>query len=477
MTDSQDVQGLDQRRQPIRRLHWSSSLFFAAIVGIFSATAAYLLIPAKYVSSSVLFIDASPQPVVDKARYETEDFDTIKRTQMFKATSPVVLETALNEPIENPKLAESNFKTVGDLSLLKTHNWPVDWMESKITTFAPEKEFFEIRMTHHTEPLEMAEIVNAVTRVYLRDFANDYRVEQMGRIEQLKKLAVDLESQRKHQREQIERWKQALGARARGDVLLSELANREIAERLYQKYIEQSIKLFELENQLQISEKSPADGRSMLHVEGVEELVKTIVVEQLHIEDLNSEKESLKAKIQKLEEQSQNGDDSSLQAAKIELQQLEQKLTIAQEKVEPVLLAAYRNLIEFSYNQDRVAIQEQIGLTIANIGELRSHLNTHSPPVKLLKKLGFDGYVKSNELKDAEKVLEKTETRLEKVRDQIELAEIEARAPDRIKLHHKAEVPRITNYTFLYLRSAIIGFAVSLLTFLILLLFRRKLVW
>lgn len=228
------------------RRRWGLAFFLSLIFGCSAAAAVFLLFPPHFVAESVIYIKATPTEILAAER-DPQDFETYKKTQMFRSIGRMVLMTALKESVENQELKKEGYLTVGELPLIKSKPFPEDWMESKLSVEDRNKEFFSIVMTHNDHPHQMAEIVNAVTRVYMRDVANEDTKLKRDQIKLLDEAFVRLNKQIQLTENNITKYKKRLGGNRADSITALELANLELIQQLTEERNRLWINIMKLE--------------------------------------------------------------------------------------------------------------------------------------------------------------------------------------------------------------------------------------
>ncbi|QDU42606.1 hypothetical protein Mal52_10730 [Symmachiella dynata] len=455
---------------PRRRRRWG----WALVMGLVCATAAiavvYILSPPHYVTSSVIYIDATPDVVMNAGVRENEDFETYKRTQMFRALTRVVLDTALNEPVRNTELKRYGFKAIADLPLLKAQVYPIDWLETKLSTVGKQEEFFAIQMGHSEKPEELAEIVNAITQVYYRDIVNESKLNDKKRITQLMELSDQYEQESKLKRDQIKKLKRRLGVNEDEPQTLLAVAEQELTHELQSRWFEQYLERNTLKLQAQQFQKSSLDDDAIKTNPETKELIRTMIKEELKIAAQEVAADRMRADIKLLEETLDDNEHSKLVQLRADLAKQETKIAELNAQLKPTLEATLRDY--------QVAVREQHQATqAARVEVLDESLAALEEELDRRKIRSKSSSVDSFELEKLQAEAERLEKRLMEIDDRIETLRIELNAPDRISIVQLAEKPESKDYTAVCTKSAIVGGGAFVLAFaLTLLIAPRKLV-
>ena len=139
------------RHRRLRR--WPTAIAMGLLFGGAAALAVYYLAPPDFVATSVVYIEASREPLLDADVLPAEDFETYKKTEMYRAVQRPTLEMALREPVRDKQLKGYGYDAVGDLPLMKAQAYPVDWLGEKMDAVSLSEEFFEIEIAHSDSPM------------------------------------------------------------------------------------------------------------------------------------------------------------------------------------------------------------------------------------------------------------------------------------------------------------------------------------
>ncbi|WP_339910877.1 hypothetical protein [Symmachiella dynata] len=455
---------------PQRRRRWGWALVMGLVCATAAIAAVYILAPPNYMASSVIYIDASPNALMNAGVHENEDFETYKRTHMFRALSRVVLDTALNEPVRNPDLKSEGFKTIGDLSLIKAQAFPIDWLEAKLSVVGKHEEFFEIQMENSEKPEELTEIVNAITQVYYRDIANESKLNDKKRITQLIELSDQYEQETKLKRDQIKKLKRRLGVNDDEPLTLMAAAELELVHALQSKWIEQNLELHNLRLQAQQPQQSSLGGDAIKTNPETKELVRSIIKEELKITAQKVTADRMRADIKLLEETLGDNEHPKLVQLRADLAKQETKIAELNAQVKPTLEATLRDYQFAVHEQHRTSQAARVEALKESLAALEQELDRRKIRSRPLSADSF-------EVKQLQLEAERLEKRLNEIDDRTEVLQIEISAPDRISIAQLAEKPESKDYTAVCTKSAIVGGGAFVLAFaLTLLIAPRKLV-
>lgn len=414
------------------------------VFGCSAATAVYVLVPPNYVASSVIYIDATPNAVMNADVREDEDFETFKRTQMFRALSRVVLDTALNEPVRDKELKSNGIKTIGDLSLLKAQAYPIDWLEAKLSTVGRQEEFFQIQMEYSEKPEELAEIVNAITQVYIRDIADESKLNDKRRISKLIELSDDFKQQTKERRDQIKKLSRRLGVTDREPQTLLAVAEQELIGVLQSRWMEHYLELNTLKLQMQQSQKSTLDGDAIKTNPETRELIRSMIKEELKIAAQKVAADRMRADIKLLEETLDDNEHPKLIQIREDLAKQELKIAELNAQVKPTLEATLRDYQVAVREQHRASQAARVEALSESLAAMEQELERHKIRSTTLS-------VDSLELEQLQSEAERLEKHWQEMEDRIDSLKIELHGSDRIQLQQLAEVPRLNSRSTLNL--------------------------
>ncbi|QDT46413.1 polysaccharide biosynthesis tyrosine autokinase [Symmachiella dynata] len=429
--------------------------FLAVTVGLFcggsAAAAVYLLVPPNYVASSIVYIDATPGTVLQDSSSFSSDFDTFKRTQMFRALQRVVLDTALSEPVRNGELKQYGFKTIGDLPLIKAQAFPIDWLEARLSASGRQEEFFAIKMEYSEKPEELAEIVNAITQVYYRDIANESKLLDKKRIAMLIELSDDYEQETKKKLDEIAKLGRRLGITSEEELSLDIAADNAFSRELQQQYFDLTIMRYNLKLETRITEKIGDTVEENPDIQA--EMIETLIDRDPKMADLLVKADAIEANIRRYEETLKDTENNSvLKSARREQETTQEAIAKYREELRPIIEQKIRESGN-AQNPDDLPAEERIARMDVILEQLKEELDNR----KIQKtQIVTDSF----ELQQLQKEAAKLEARTDEINNKIDVLKIELGAPDRIKVAQWAEVPRIKDWESLYKKSAMAGLGV-----------------
>ncbi len=438
------------------RRRWFLAITVGLLCGGTAAATVYLLVPPNYVAEASVYIKATPPSLLGGVNNGGGNytFDTFKKTQMYRAISRMVLDTALNENVKNRALQKIGYKSISDLPLVKAQPdlMQIDWLLSKLSVAAKQEEFFSIKMEHSESPMELAELVNAITHVYLRDIANEDKAMQRQRIAQLKQLNIDQEKKVKDLRQDIKLLSNRLGVGTPEAITYKQMAHLREMSALQEQYFQYRTEKANLE----IYHKTLEQGEDP---ETAKDDVLTDELLDAHIEaepDLRAlvlQSEAYKHSIQELESTLRDDEHPLLASERKKLNNVEKSIAEMRTKLRPLVKEKIRKDLDNTQLFSKLPIAEQIKNLDRHINELEKKLEKED---SFGKKLTVDSY----ELERMEADKSRLIASVDEVTDRVRKLEIELDAEDRIKLNEEAQVPRLVDMATLYKKSAMAGLGV-----------------
>lgn len=440
------------------RRRWFMAVTVGLLCGTLAATTVYLLVPPNYVAESTIEIQSTPPQLLTSVQSGYQNFETFKKTQMYKAISRLVLDTALNEQVNNEHLKKQGYKSIDDLPLLRSQLdlTKIDWLLSKLSVRSVQEEFFQIRMEHSDDPAQLAEIVNAITHVYLRDIAEEDKVELRKRIASLESLIQDKEDEVKAKRTQIKRLAERLGAGSietlsdKDRIMMQHIA---ALEQQYMKY------RFELENLklyhqgITNAEKGATEDETANTEMLEDQLIDQYVDSQPEVLELIVKLDDQEEHLRRLEETLANPQDRELVTKRKKFEEQKQSLAELRAKLRPRVKDQMQKALDESQALGKLPIAEQIRNLEGIVAEYQKRLEAEGSSHRTIR-------VDSFELESLISEKDRLITEVDQVKDRVAKLKIELDAPERIELHVKAQVPRIKDMATLYKKSAMAGLGV-----------------
>jgi Mrp family chromosome partitioning ATPase/capsular polysaccharide biosynthesis protein len=173
--------------------HWFLVLAIGSLVSGALATAAWTLIPSKYTTYAIIRVSMFDPVVLQGQRYDNAagrtEFVTYLKTQAKLITSHFVLYAAIRDD------------KIDELDMLKKTEDPIRWLEENLQLeFSENSEILKIALTGD-KPEELAKIVNAVQKAYMKEVFEKDRLNKQGQLEILegvrKKIDDTLQSRLK----------------------------------------------------------------------------------------------------------------------------------------------------------------------------------------------------------------------------------------------------------------------------------------
>ena len=167
------------------RRRWTFALGLAAALTVVTVAAVFILMPPQYVAAIRIRLLAK------QASLEDIEFPLFKANMEALAKSPIVLSAALNEKT-------SAGREVKDLDLVKNQGiGAVDWLETALKTeFNPLLGPEILRVTLPSDqPEEAAELLNAIARAFLSEYAQMERSKKEQRLRELRNKKDTIEEE------------------------------------------------------------------------------------------------------------------------------------------------------------------------------------------------------------------------------------------------------------------------------------------
>jgi capsular exopolysaccharide synthesis family protein len=164
------------------KFHWFLLLVLGSCLGGGLGYAAWELLPSKYTTYSVLRVSMLDPSILGTKDAGRSEFVTYMKTQANLIKSPFVLRAAMRD------------SKIANTQILKKADDPVQWLEENLLIeFSENSEILKISLTGDNAQ-ELAEIVNAVHKAYLKEIVeNERKVKQneLTRLEEVQKRWED----------------------------------------------------------------------------------------------------------------------------------------------------------------------------------------------------------------------------------------------------------------------------------------------
>jgi capsular exopolysaccharide synthesis family protein len=190
--------------QALQRRWLVAAAIGLAMMGLTALFAWFVMPPSKYIGRAMLHIEMMPQGVVDPRHQDIhgsrELFANYQRTQIAMVKSRPVLRAALKEP------------EVAELSLVREQGDPVGWLEAVILVdFSVAPEIMRVSM-RGDRPQELALLVNAIVKAYLREIVNKEHHERTAELVQANQILSKYEEKLRGKRDQLRKLQEAAGS-------------------------------------------------------------------------------------------------------------------------------------------------------------------------------------------------------------------------------------------------------------------------
>jgi len=155
------------------RYHLILFLTLGTLLAVAFGFAGWSLFPAKYTTYSMLFVDSTEQTVAETAKdgFSRTDFGTFLSTQAAVIKSHKIMNWALGQPVPGGR-------TLKQLPMLDTLDDPISFLEEKVTVeFSDKSQIMKVMMSGG-DPVQITQIVNAVTDVFIKEVETNRKYKQ-----------------------------------------------------------------------------------------------------------------------------------------------------------------------------------------------------------------------------------------------------------------------------------------------------------
>ena len=184
------------------RRRWPLAMILGLCLGATGAAVAWFLTIERYTAASLLQISATKEKLVFRPedRADANEFEIFKKTQQDLLTSSVVLTAALR----NAEAAA--------LPAVQKQGDPVRWLAKNLRVdFPNEAEIMRVSLTY-TEPKEAAVLVAAVADAYIDEVVDADRHRQRDRLADVERLYAEKEMEMRSRRTKLKQLVEQLGA-------------------------------------------------------------------------------------------------------------------------------------------------------------------------------------------------------------------------------------------------------------------------
>ncbi len=168
------------------RRRWLLGLGLGFLVASILATLLALLVPIKYQAFVTLRVHRHKQEVFSdkyKILRQPQDYEIEKQTQAFLLRSPLVILSALRQP------------GIAQMPIVRDEEWPwlfgqrdnqVAWLERSLKVEIPQdSEILRLSMRER-DPEDLKKLLDAITDAYMKEFVTGQRLQDRARLDQLK---------------------------------------------------------------------------------------------------------------------------------------------------------------------------------------------------------------------------------------------------------------------------------------------------
>lgn len=406
------------------RRHLGLALSLGLLCAGFAAVTTWYVLPmSKYTAHSMLQVFATtPTILADTTRNsDRSEFQLYKQTQEVLIKSRFVLQAALR----NPK--------VGRLPSVRAQVDPVEWLAKKLTiTFTGE--ILQVSLNGN-DPVEITDLVNAVTDAYLREVVNADRNRRRARFAQLKDVYAKYSDGLKNKREALRTLAIDAGSNDKQTLAFKHQIAMERHARAEQEYAQIKSDLRKSLGQLQI-----LDARAQAPIQRTmsnEELNRTVDADptvQQHLGDLKR----LRGIINEYQGKIKKGSDPAITKVRARITAAEEALAKTRGELRQEVLRQLRESI--NGGEEREQLLEAINIQ-------KQHEKTVAEEVAKLETVIHDIGQKTLDLQTTREEIQLTEDAAKQVGQEVEALGVEISAPERVILIEHAEIPRVVNVT------------------------------
>ncbi|NOX56004.1 MAG: polysaccharide biosynthesis tyrosine autokinase, partial [Planctomycetes bacterium] len=440
------------------RRRWLPALALGLTLGAGASAGAWFVIPSPFTAFSDLRINAVPERVLFKTSEAEPGFSTYKQTQSILVKSPFVLNAALRQP------------GIADLPLLKeaeaaTGKRPIDWLEDKLKVSSPATEFLRVSLSGE-RPDDLAAVVNAVVQAYLDEVVNADQKRRRERLRQLEDVHQELEEGLRTKQAALKRLAEQLDTTDPETFNVKDQLSYEYYTKLRTELVQIRYELMQAKIQQASQAAATPKGdkaQRTTDAEGTgtsgeaaandratpsEELIQARILSNpaytMAYQTVNQQRMLVDQLKRKFGPKHPRVVDAEWQ--------LQQRLNDL-EKMKEDLRAAIEKELAWNSKQNAQSQAAQLAKKIGMLEKEKEEIE--SQLAKLEFKQGRTG-VLSFELESIRKEIGQSEQIAARVSDEIERLKIELKAPPRVTLHRKADVPRYRDWKK---KAAMAGFA------------------
>jgi capsular exopolysaccharide synthesis family protein len=419
---------------------WKLACCLGPVVAAVAAVATYILLPPpKYTAEALVHVKLSSPKMMSNAPDTAADFGSYHRTQITLIKSRLVLEAVLQVP------------EVAQLPCVQQQDHPVHWLREAIDVdFLKSPEIMSIAMSGD-HPQELADLVNAVTTVYLREIFRKDHDQRAAHLEQLQKIHRDYQESLQAERANLNNKAKTAGSKnpqtlaVKHQLELEQLADAKRELRQAQSDLRKVEVLIAARKKR--PQEAPADEAADAAL-SEEDLNKDAIAERLHrrIAETKASMEEIK----NIAVQGEN--DPKYQDYKHQLDADQRALARRTRELRPAILERMRKKAgqesggSLAQLQERLMVSKElvrmVGADVERLSHETDSTNESNLDVETLQ----------------EKIAEATKT-TSKISNAVESLKVELQAPSRVTLLEEAEVPMMKDQRRKPLTAGMAGLA------------------
>jgi len=441
--DSASKRGIDYQhlaRAFFRR--WIPASILGLIVGLIVSAITWTVVPAsKYTATARLHVASVPPTFMYKTREASTDYAMFRQTQLALLRSQQVLDSALGSP------------EVAELKALSTMADPSDWLREQLSiSFASGSEVLEISLSGD-DPKMVAVLVNAVMAAYMDEVVNADHIERNRRLEKLKEIWKNYDSDLKQKREKLREIAAAIGSDDKKALTLQKQYEIDRQDLVRRNLIEVHGELLKRRAELEFAndqggrpgpQPAPGPDDSELEIE-----LQNDPVVARHRENIRHYREELLNQSRTVRKP---GLDPSISAIRNKIKAEELALSNRLKQLRPQVAAEFRRGIGGKPVPDKAgALRDQIGMLEKLEGQYEHELNSIKQESRAFNGKSFDFGLLQTEVELDEKAAME-------VGDEIRHVELELnQAAPRIRTFEKAKPPRAKDHDRKFRLTAMTG--------------------
>ncbi len=406
------------------RRRWPLAILLGVCSAVAGAGLAWKVIPAsKYTARSLIKVATTPPKIVFDTHETGTNYHTYQRTQVTLVKS----RTVLNSALRNPKVA--------GLESVREQTDPVEWLEKAlIADFPGGSEILQVTLSGD-RPQDLAILVNAVIDSYMDNVVNREARERLGRHEGLKKIYEQYQSGLELQRKTLKETVESLGTSDKQTLALKQQFS---LDHLAQTKAE----LMQIQSELR---RAQIDLETMESEGTPDELVtsngghrQSLIDEQVDshpsILALKQQLGNLQKKYTDTYRISRREDDPSLILNRRSYEDAKKSIDAQRSRLRPAITARLAEQGQIGQSPIHV-VKRKVGLLKAYDESIRREMEQLTKDINSFNKNTLDLQSQQDQMA----IVNETAKRVGSL---VEAIEVEFKAPARIEVYDRAEVPR-----------------------------------